>query len=250
MAEFDALAQSIAAKLSCEISLISLVHGDILTSLGHSGTQTVLGDRSVPERDTICGRTVRSGAPLRVMDVQNDPELRNVASVKAMQIGAYLGVPLKVESGATVGAICALSTSARIWQDSEMDYLLAVADLAESKMERHLLRYEQRALSAALAENDAILSMLSNVKGRGLTVHNADGDLVFANAAMKADLRLNDKDMLALPCITRRIRQLALPLDRAHLVHSIPTNTELSVQLTAADNGLVLAEWSRGTEKL
>ncbi|MEP2889149.1 GAF domain-containing protein [Tateyamaria sp.] len=248
MVEFDALAQSIVAKLGCELCLVSVVHGETLTSLGHSDPGTPSENRSMSVRDTICERTVRTGQPLRLPDVRVDPELRNISSVRAMEIGAYLGVPLKVDGEAAVGAICAVSTTARIWRDSELAYLQAVADLAESRIERHLLRFERKALSDALAENDAILNMLSNVKGRGMTVHNADGELVFVNAAMKNDLQLNDRDMLALPNIARRVQQLALPFNEAHVVRSTPTNTELSVQMTAADNGLVLAEWCRDLE--
>lgn len=248
LAEFDALAQSIAAKLSCEISLISIVAADVLTAIGCSHVVTSSAERTMSARDTICSRTVRAGHPIRIMDVQADPEIRNIPTVKAMNIGAYLGVPLNTESGMTVGAICAVSTPARIWRDSELAYLQAVADLAESKIDRHLLRLEQKALSAALAENDAILSILSNVPGTAMTVHNLEGDLVFVSAAMKHDLRLSDPEMLALPSVTRLLRRQKAPFDQAHRVQATPSSSELNVRLTIAENGLILAEWSREPE--
>ena len=244
IAEFDALSQSIAAKLGCEVSLVSVLRGKLLVSLGHSGVVSSFEERSVPEHDSICGLTVRTGKPLRVVDAQRDPNVRDIKMVKALGIGAYLGVPLQVEDGVTVGSICAVSTSPRIWQDSELTFMQAIAELAESRIERHQIRYEQRALSDALKENDAILSMLSNVGGRALTVHNAEGDLVFANAAMETDMRFSDKDMLALPHITRQMKRQNATSKQLHAVCPTLTGEELSVELTSAENGLTLAEWA------
>lgn len=246
LAEFDALAQSVAARLGCQLSLISVVRGDVLFALGHSSSDEAVENRANPARNTVCARTVEAGAPLIINDLQADPNLRTIPAVKAFNIAAYLGVPIKVESGATVGALCALSTSPRIWQESELDYLRAVVDLAESKIERHLLRYEQQALSSALAENDAILSTLSQMHDKPMTVHNADGDLVFANLAMHVNLRLNDADMLSLPNIVTTLRSQDRRIGKVGVTLSPPTCTELKVQLSEAPNGLILAEWTCG----
>lgn len=246
LAEFDALAQSVAARLGCQLSLISVVRGDVLFALGHSSAEDGGSNRANPARNTVCARTVEAGVPLQFNDVRSDPELSAIPAVEAFNIGAYLGVPIKIDSGATVGAICALSTSPRIWRASEMEYLQAVVDLAESKIERHILRFEQQALSSALAENDAILSTLSQMHDKPMTVHNVDGELVFANMAMDIDLRLDDQDMLALPGVISRLRREQRRIGKVDVMLPAPTCTELKVQLTEAPNGLILAEWTCG----
>lgn len=243
LAEFDALAQSIAARLNCSASLISIIHEDTLVALGHSDHSLSKSDRTLAARDTICLRTIRAGSPVRLPDVRADDVLRNVPTVSAMNIGAYLGVPLKLEDGHVVGAICALSSEPRIWQDAEQDYLLAVADLAESKIERQVLRYEQKALSAALAENDAILTTLAETKGKALTVHNEAGELVFANSALRTDLHLSYQELLVLPhaaqnLVDRGMQAGAVSVD----LPGRPCNA-LHVVVSQAKDGLTLAEW-------
>lgn len=245
MVEFDALAQSISAKLGCETSLISVVNVDALVALGYSGDHQAVEGRSFQLRDTMCARTVRAGKPLRVVNAQSEAWTQDIPAVDALGIGAYLGVPLKIEGKGVVGAVCAISTSPRIWQDSEVDYLIAVSDLVESKIERHLLRYEQKALSAALEENDAILNMLSEMEGKAMTVHNANGELVFASSAMLKNLRLNMQEMLTLTQVARQLEFEMAGHGGVDVALPVPQQTALNVQVAASKNGLTLAEWSR-----
>lgn len=249
MVEFDALAQSITAKLRCDTSLISVVNVDALISLGYSGDAPLQAARTFKLHDTVCARTVRAAKPVRIADAKNDPAVRNIPSVTSFDIGAYMGVPLKIEGYGVVGAVCAITASPRLWQDSEVDYLIAVCDLVESKIERQMLRFEQKALSDALAENDAILTMLSQMEGKALTVHNAEGDLVFANSALRTKLNLNTREVLSLPQVARRLEADFTDRRGVDVALPVPEQTALNVHVSAHQNGLTLARWSRKTSK-
>ncbi len=245
LAEFDALAQSVAARLNCETSLISVVHDDAFFALGHSKRTVQTADRSVPISDAVCAHTMESGKPLRVADIRADPVLSGTPTVQALDIGAYLGVPLRLENGTVVGALCAISKESRIWQEAEQTYLEALADLVESKIERHVLRYEQKALSAALAENDAILTTLAELRGQAMTVHNDAGELVFANSALRTDLHLSYQELLALPKAAQQLAEKGR--DTGEIVLDLPGRdvNALHVNLSRVENGLTLAEWRR-----
>lgn len=245
MAEFDALAQSVAAKLNCDLSLVSVLQGDALLALGHSEAVQAVENRAINARDTICTHTIQAQMPLRVANVRGDARLRDVPTVEAMNIGAYLGVPLRLEEGRTVGAMCALAASPRIWNDAELAYLEAVADLVESKIERHVLRFEQKALSDALAENDAILTTLAEASGKALTVHNAAGELVFANDALRAELDLTYQELLVLPHAAQRLASGGALSGAVSVDMPGRPSHDLHVQLYAPKAGLTLAEWSR-----
>lgn len=244
MAEFSALAQSVQAALSCKGCLISVVQEDALVALGHAPPLARAANRAVSARDLICAHTVRQGAPVRVPDITKDLDLRNTPTVAVLGIGAYIGVPLRLEGGEVVGAICGLSAEPRIWTQGEVDYLLAVADLAESKIERHILRFEQRALSTALAETDAILSVLAELRDRALTVQNTDGELVFANLAVRSQLGLNYRDVLRLPPLVTSILETgqseaerALDVTGQGVIH-------VRVRLSPVKSGLIMADWT------
>lgn len=245
MAEFDALAQSVTAKLNCDLSLVSVLQDDALLALGHSSADYPVADRSVRARDTICSHTMQLDAPLRVADVRGDGRFTHTPTVQSMNIGAYMGVPLRFDDGRPVGAMCALAASPRIWNAAELAYLQAIAELVESRIERLLLRYEQKALSDALAENDAILTTLAEASGKALTVHNSAGELVFANDATRADLELTYQELLVLPRAAQRLASDgALSGDVSVDMPGRPSHA-LHVQLHAPKSGLTLAEWSR-----
>jgi GAF domain-containing protein len=245
--EYDALAQSIAAKLGCDSSVIGICHDDRMIAMGHSSRVPGVTKRTSAAADTICSRTISARKPIRLVDVQSDPDVRDIAMVSAMNIGAYLGVPLWLDDGRVIGALCAISVQPRIWQQSEQDYMVAVADLAASKIERQLLRDEQRALSKALAENDAILNTLAETRGKALTVHNAAGDLVFANSALRADLNLSQQQMMVLPTAARKLAEYGARSGAVEVELPGGPNSALRVELSAAKDGLTLAEWQIST---
>lgn len=239
----DALAQSIAAMLKCDASLIGVVQDGSVFPVGYSGGGNSLPSRSFMARDTICGRTVLADHPLRISDVSADAVLSGLPMVEAMRIGAYLGVPMALEGVGVVGTICALSTSPRTWLDREVAYMAAIAELAVSKIERHLLRQERCALSAALAETDNILTMLSHSAGKAVTVHNAAGDLVFVNAAMRTALRLGHDDLVALAGLTSQLSLQRVCGELRSVVLPGPPRIALEMRIAAAGNGLTLIEW-------
>lgn len=245
MVEFDALAKSISAKLRCDTSLIGVVNAEALIALGHSEREPRSVQRGFCARDAICAQVVRAGRPLRVADVQSDSELHAIPAVADMRIGAYLGVPLVLEGRGVVGAICVMSCCARLWQDSDVAYLLSIGDLVQSKIELLLLRYEQNSLSAALAESDAILTMLSKVKCSALTVHNASGDLVFSSSGMYNDLCLNTEEMLSLPHVARQLNFEVAGTGQMRVALPVAEKRKLNVHVCSDQNGLTLAEWSR-----
>ncbi|MEL6451065.1 MAG: GAF domain-containing protein [Pseudomonadota bacterium] len=241
--EFDALAQSVSARLACDMCLVNVVNEDTLTALGYASQTPGEAVRTVAARDMVCAQTVARGDVLRLADVRSDPEMQKVPAVSAFGIGAYLGVPIRIGEGRVVGAVCAISKTARIWHDDEVDYMRAVADLAESKLERHLLQYEHAALSAALAENDAILTTLAECRGQAVTIHNDAGELVFANSALHTDLRLSCQEMMVLPRAVQRLVDDGAWMGVVDVAVPGRPESSLRVEVCAAKNGLTLAEW-------
>jgi len=243
--EFDKLARTIKTKLNCQRSLISVCQDDALLALGHSTRQTRLEDRLYPARDTICTYAIQTDAPLRVADVPSHSCWRHAPVSITMNIGAYLGVPIRLSDGEPIGALCALSNDPRIWCDDELAYLETMADLIGSKIERLMLRYEQKALSDALAENDAILTTLAETSGKAITVHNDAGELVFANAALRADLELTYQELLTLPHVAQQLASGGTSSGAVSVSAPGRPSHALHVQLYAPKEGLTLAEWSR-----
>lgn len=245
LSEFDKLARSVAVKLNCDVSLISVQQQDDLLAVGHSGASHSAAQRCFSTRDTICTYVMQAGVPLRIVDVRNHSAWRHAPVVRALNIGAYLGVPVRLNEDQPVGVLCAISSAPRIWNNTELSYLEAVADLVASRIEHLLLTYEQKALSDALAENDAILTTLAEASDKAITVHNDAGELVFANAALRADLDLTYQELLTLPHLAQRLASDGARSGAVSVDTPDGTPHALHVQLYAPKSGLTLAEWSR-----
>ncbi|MEM6760516.1 MAG: GAF domain-containing protein [Pseudomonadota bacterium] len=241
--EFDALAESIVARLGCDLALISVARGEAFVSLGHSAAPEDSSDRLSEIRKTLCGLAYLQRKVVCLPDVSaaSEADLDDVQPSRTA--GAYIGVPLWREDDLT-GVLCALSTMPRAWSASELQYMTCLADLVESKIDRTILRYEQRALSAALAENDAVLAALSGARSGACTVQNANGELVFASSALETDLGLGTRAVMTLPALARSVAvsgrdEATLKVDL--LDHP---NLTLHVRTHMTTDGLILSDWS------
>lgn len=242
--EFGAVAQSIEATLNCKSCLISVVSEEALTALGRSSVEPAAANSAASARDSICAHTVQHGAPVRVPDISRDPDLRNLPTVRALQVEAYIGVPLRLSGGEVVGAICGLSSEPRIWTEDEVLYMLSMADLIESKIERHILRFEQSQLSRALAETDAILSALTEFPDRALTVQDEAGELLFVSLALQTLTGLDSLDMLRLPGHVKAVMNAGETTAQVRVEKDGSAGPHMQVRVLPIKSGLILADWS------
>ena len=241
--EFDALAESIVARLDCDLALISVAQESVFVALGHSNAPETPGARISLIEETVCSIAFKQRKLVTLPNVHTAPA-GNLCGVRpAPRIGGYIGVPLWRDDD-VIGVLCAIAAAPRDWSAAEMRYVTCLADLVESKIDRTILRDEQRALSAALAENDAVLAALSGARGRAFTVQNANGELVFASSALETDLGLGTRAVMTLPALARSVAvsgrdEATLNVDL--LEHPALT---LHVRTHTSEDGLSLSDWS------
>lgn len=195
----DVLAASVAAKLNCKNCLISVREEDALYAMGHSDAPSKDENRWVAARDTICQYTARLGKPAKINEVDRSPMLRDAPTVSAFGIGAYLGAPLVLHDGSCIGAMCALSTTPRVWTDDELAFLLDAAQMASDQIELQVAKLENTRLSGALGDVDRIVATLAQSRRGARSVHDERGQIIFANQAMYAELGLGPHDLDELP---------------------------------------------------
>jgi GAF domain-containing protein len=67
---------------------------------------------SLPLEDTFCQRLLEGRIGNLVSDVQSDERVRDLAMARQLQVGAYLGVPMRTED-ARLYVLCCLAREAR-----------------------------------------------------------------------------------------------------------------------------------------
>jgi PAS domain S-box-containing protein len=96
---------------------------------------------------------VAGGAPLVVTDAVNDVRVAELPPVRSGAVGAYLGVPLVVDKGHAIGALCVFDPEPRTWSDSDVALLeqLAAPVVAELELAALSADYDQSRLVWQLA---------------------------------------------------------------------------------------------------
>lgn len=237
-----------AAKIGCQTCLISVSDDDNLYLVGHSDKPGEYLDRLIASRDTICSLTKRMKTPLRISSVDTVPALRDLPVIKSCGVVAYIGVPLILEDGVSVGALCCLSDVPRVWSKQEQAYLEDAAQIASGQIELKRVKVENRDLDGTVREFDRILAALSQGRSAPCSVHDEGGEFLFSNQALARDLGLNAAELNALP--------QALFQALAGGNHQLPRDLQVNIDLPGGTvrslrarcertgAGVMLCEWN------
>lgn len=115
-----------------------------VSQLGLPAGWTAAGE--TPLTHSYCQFVVADDRPLVSEDSTADPRLADNRATTEDGIRAYLGVPVR-SHGHTLGALCALDTSARSWSDDDLSTLEDIASAVEGELS---LREATRQLSEQL----------------------------------------------------------------------------------------------------
>jgi diguanylate cyclase (GGDEF)-like protein len=145
-AAFDRITRLVAETLHVPVALFTLVTAEKQVFKSSVGVGDV---RSTPLSHSFCRHVVDSGAPLEVVDAREHPKVRDNPAIEDFGIVAYLGMPLTLQSGERIGALCAIDHRPRQWTGRDHGVL---EDLAGAAMAEVELRRANRTVAAAAAE--------------------------------------------------------------------------------------------------
>ena len=146
----------VRAALGFEMAVVSRRAGEDYVVLGaDDDTYGVsLGD-VLPWADTFCARVADGRAPSVVPDISQVPAFVEAAELLGMDVGAYVSLPLRDETGALLGTLCAASPERRdAALHAQRPLLELLARLlgallsAELRVQREVRRSEQAELAA------------------------------------------------------------------------------------------------------
>lgn len=130
---FDTVAAMAARSMGTEIALVSLVDEHrqwFKTRIG-------LEERETPRSQAFCTHAIRSDEVMVVLDARLDPRLcDNPLVLGPPFIRFYVGAPLKLRDGHSIGTLCAIGTSPREGLDAgAITQLEGLRDLAVLRVE-------------------------------------------------------------------------------------------------------------------
>lgn len=95
--------------------------------------------RSTPLSHAFCKHVVAENAPLVVEDARVHPVLHDNGSVHDYGVVGYLGFPLHIASGKTLGSFCAVDTQPHTWSTDEINIMRELALVVTYEIELRAL---------------------------------------------------------------------------------------------------------------
>jgi hypothetical protein len=134
------------------VSLITPDHQRLAGMVRHDDPANT--SRELPLSASLCQFAVATEEPLVISDSHKDPLVRDMETVRAGEVGAYAGVPLRTSEGHVLGTLCVVDRSPHAWDDDRLALLDDLSVLAAHEVERRLSSVRERRLRE-LAEQTA-----------------------------------------------------------------------------------------------
>ena len=142
-AEFDALVALAAIAIHTPIALISLVDEGRQWFKARTGLDAAQTSRAV----SFCSHGILRSDPMIVCDATRDARFAdNPLVTEAPNIRAYLGAPLVMNDGATIGMMCVCAHEPMAWTLSDAERIAELARLTVAAIEKRAARLHDEGL--------------------------------------------------------------------------------------------------------
>ncbi|WP_309671457.1 ATP-binding protein [Gemmatimonas sp.] len=171
---YDSLTRVAAQALDVPVVLVSLVDDRGQFFQGATG---LLGEiavcRATPLSHSFCKHVVMTGAVLSIEDARAHPLVCTNPIIDEMGVVGYLGFPLTTSDGHTLGSLCAITMSPRVWTPQDETTLRDLAQMVISDLElRAELSYRE---DAAKATDPSVLAEGLPARGVDILDHMLEG---------------------------------------------------------------------------
>ncbi|CCE03056.1 HWE histidine kinase domain-containing protein [Bradyrhizobium sp. STM 3809] len=204
---FDRVTRLTTRLLQAPAAIIALVDRDrqfFKSSIGLCEPWASL--RETPLSHSFCQHVVSSAEPLVVSDATVHPLVKDNLAIPILGVIAYLGVPLKLQNGEVIGALCAIDHEPRPWSE---DDIAQITELSEIVMDEIALRAEN-ARRRTIEQHQRVLVHELNHRVKN-TLALVDSVIALS---VRADAALADFGEVLRGRIAALTRSHALALDR------------------------------------
>jgi len=126
-------------RLGSDISFVAEFQNDrkVFREASHRSNPCVVDkDDSLPLADTYCHRLAHNKISNVVNDAKKDPAVRDLAVTRALNIGAYIGVPVVLPDGEIYGTLCCINHDRTDLGPKDVQFLSVLADILSAHIAR------------------------------------------------------------------------------------------------------------------
>ena len=144
---FDRVVEQARRIFSCTTSLLTIIDEDNDRQFFKAEAGLMLAADEARETSlaySFCRIVVANSAPLVIADARSDPRVRGHEAIGKFGVIAYLGVPVKDETGKAIAALCVAETRPRAWTSANVEVLQSFAEGVSTQIKSMVLSERMR----------------------------------------------------------------------------------------------------------
>jgi len=163
---FDKLTQLASRVIGAPVSLVSMVAADYQFFKSQVGLPDPWkSKRRTPLSHSFCQHVVATKEPLIVSDAREVDFLKRNRAIPDLNVIGYLGMPLKLSDGRSLGSFCVIDSEPRDWTDVEVAIMQELAEIVCTEFDvRARVRLQPEAEAELDRMDNAIKQMISELE--------------------------------------------------------------------------------------
>jgi len=151
--------------LHVPVSLISMVANDHQFFKSEYGSEEPLkSERKTPLSHSFCKHLVASGQPLVIENAREHPLVWDNPAIQDYNTQAYLGMPLTLVDGSTLGSFCAVDHQPRKWDELDTAIMRHLSQIITNEFNARRKVYINPAARPELQElHDSIIALIDGL---------------------------------------------------------------------------------------
>lgn len=173
---FDRVVDQARRIFNCRTSMLTIIdeENDRQFFKAVSGLSSSDETRETSLAYSFCKIVVQNSAPLVIADARTDPRVSGNEAIVRFDAIAYLGVPIKDETGQAIAALCLIEPKPRHWTSANIEVLQAFAEGVSTQIKN--IFWAEKARTENLALTREVPFRIGKLTGASLTYyHGPDG---------------------------------------------------------------------------
>ncbi|MFW5748280.1 MAG: GAF domain-containing protein [Chloroflexota bacterium] len=158
---FDRLAQLASDVIGAPVSLVSMVAADYQFFKSQVGLpEPWASKRSTPLSHSLCQHVVATNTPLIIDDARQVDFLQTNRAIPDLNVIGYLGIPLTLSDGNSLGSFCVIDNKPRRWSELEVSIMAELAEIITQDIDLRAMARLNRGHQQTLEQFEAQLEKL------------------------------------------------------------------------------------------
>jgi GAF domain-containing protein len=163
---YDRLTELASKIVGAPISLVSMVGGEYQFFKSSYGLGNL---KSTPLSHSFCKHVVATHSPLIVTDAREDPIVKGNGAIVDLDVISYLGMPMTLQDGKTLGSFCVIDHTPRTWTSTEIDIIDELSQIVTNEIDLRAMAHANATYMPNLEEAHKTIHQILDLVDTSLT---------------------------------------------------------------------------------